>query len=175
MAQPATASTRQSALSGLVREVISEVRVGALYHDKGPFSRREEKGYDVNIEFLFVSPKFLELIWAPRPHIGANINTSGDTSQLYMGLSYGFDLWGPFFAGFSFGGAIHNGKKEFGIRGGDAKELGCRTLFRESIEFGFRFRGQHSLSAMFDHISNIKICDKNESLENIGIRYGYSF
>ena len=155
--------------------ILSEIRIGALVHDKGPFSRREEVSNDFNIEFLFASPKFLEIIWSPRPHIGANINTEGDTSQVYLGLGYEFEFWRSWFAGFSLGGAVHDGKTDQGTGGGDSKELGCRILFRESIEFGYRFRGRHSLSAMLDHISNLKFCDTNESLENFGIRYGYRF
>ncbi len=177
-AQPATTGTQQPAAAGAdgpVDGILSEIRIGALVHDKGPFSRREEVGNDVNIEFLFASPQFLKIIWAPRPHIGVSINTEGNTSQLYFGLSYEFEFWRSWFAGFSLGGVIHDGDKAYGIRGGDSKELGCRAMFRESLEFGYRFRGHHSLSAMIDHISNADICDKNEGLDNVGIRYGYRF
>ena len=51
---------------------ISEIRVGVLNHDEGPFSRnKEEDNPDINAEVLFVSPDILDLIWSPRPHVGA--------------------------------------------------------------------------------------------------------
>jgi lipid A 3-O-deacylase len=176
--QPATTGTQQPAAAGAdgrTGGILSEIRIGVLVHDKGPFSRREEVSNDVNFEFLFASPKFLEIIGAPRPHVGVNINTGGDTNQMYMGLGYELEFWGSWFTGFSLGGAVHDGTKSYGIGAGISKELGCRFLFRGSVEFGYRFRGRHSLSAMLDHISNINICDKNEGLENVGIRYGYRF
>lgn len=155
--------------------ILSEVRIGALAHDQGPFSSNKESGVDTNLELLFVSPKFLDIIWSPRPHVGLNANSSGDTSQVYLGLSYEWEFWGGWFAGFSLGGAYHNGETDQNSGKLDKKELGCPVLFRESIEAGYRFAGVHSLSAYMDHISNAKICDTNEGLENVGLRYGYRF
>ena len=153
--------------------VISEIRLGALVHDEGPFTRNEEDGYDGNLEVLFVSPDFLDIVWGPRPHLGVTVNSSGDTSQAYMGLSWEWSFWDNWFAGFSLGGAVHDGKLET-LRT-DRKELGCRVLFRESVELGYRFGGGHGISGFLDHISNASICDHNEGLENFGIRYGYLF
>jgi lipid A 3-O-deacylase len=156
-----------------IKDIISEIRLGALVHDEGPFSRNEEDGFDLNLEVLFVSPKFLHIVWAPRPHLGANINSGSDTSQVYMGLSWEWSFWGNWFAGFSFGGSVHDGKLE--TLQTDRKELGCRLLFRESIDVGYRFGGRHGVSGFLDHISNANLCDRNEGLENYGIRYGYKF
>ena len=152
---------------------MSEIRIGALAHDIGPFSSNEEGGLDGNIELLFVSPGFLDIIWAPRPHVGLSVNSEGDTSQVYAGLSWEWSFWGHWFAGFSLGGSVHDGK--FQTNRIDRKELGCRLLFRESIEIGYRFGGKHGISGFLDHISNANICDKNEGLETTGIRYGYKF
>jgi lipid A 3-O-deacylase len=152
---------------------MSEIRIGALVHDIGPFSSNEEDGFDGNIEVLFVSPGFLDIIWAPRPHLGLSVNSVGDTSQVYAGLSWEWSFWGHWFAGFSLGGSVHDGK--FVTNRIDRKELGCRVLFRESIEVGYRFGGKHAISGFLDHISNANICDKNEGLETTGIRYGYMF
>jgi lipid A 3-O-deacylase len=152
---------------------ISEVRIGALVHDIGPFSSNEEGGMDGNFEVLFQSPGLLDIIWAPRPHIGLSVNSEGDTSQVYAGLSWEWSFWGHWFAGFSLGGSVHDGKLTTNRI--DRKELGCRLLFRESIEIGYRFGGKHSISGFLDHISNARICEKNEGLETTGIRYGYKF
>jgi len=154
---------------------ISELRLGVLNHDEGPFSRnKEDDNPDINVEILFASPEFLDVIWSPRPHIGADINTGDDTSSYYFGLSWEWFLWRNLFAGFSLGGAFHDGETELAGRS-DKKELGCSPLFRESVEMGWVFAEHHTVSLMLDHISNAKICDENEGLENFGIRYGYRF
>ena len=170
----ATASNK--ALAGLPREskgLISEVRVGFLVHDIGPFSRNEEDGFNGNFEVLFTSPSWLKKIWAPRPHIGLSVNSAGDTSQAYVGLTWEWRFWRNWFIDFSLGGAIHDGKKT--TTRIDRKELGCRVLFRESFELGYIFKERHSITGFLDHISNANICDANEGLESFGIRYGYRF
>lgn len=153
--------------------ILSEVRVGFLVHDQGPFSRNEESGFDGNFELLFVSPTVLDVIWAPRPHVGFSVNSDGDTSQVYAGLSWEWSFWGHWFGGFSLGGSLHDGETRSDRA--DRKDLGCHLLFRESVELGYRFGGRHAISAFLDHISNANICDHNEGLENFGIRYGYRF
>ena len=155
------------------KEWVSEIRFGAFVHDEGAFTRNEEEGFDGNLEFLFVSPDFLKFIWEPRPHLGATINSKGDTSQAYMGLSWEWSFFGSWFGGFSLGGAVHDGK--LSTNRIDRKELGCRVLFRESVEVGYRFGGRHGISGYLDHISNAKLCNRNEGLEDFGIRYGYKF
>ena len=153
---------------------ISEIRIGALAHDIGPFSSNEEDVIvDYNGELLFNSPGFLDLIWAPRPHVGFTLNTGGDTSQVYAGLTWEFDVWRSWFINFSLGGSLHDG--ELRTTAINRKELGCHLLFRESFEVGYRFESGHSITGFLDHISNANICDANEGLETAGIRYGYRF
>lgn len=155
---------------------LSEIRVGALYNDFGPFSHQKEDGVNANLEFLFVSPDFLDVIWSPRPHIGTSLNTGGDTSvPVYLGLSWEWDFLDDFMWGFSLGGAYHNGFTDQDSAPTDRKELGCSILFRESLKIGYRFNEHHSLMAHFDHISNAKLCDTNEGLESLGVQYGYRF
>jgi len=155
--------------------IVSEIRLGMIAHDHdiAPFSRSEEGGVDANLEILFISPSWLEKIRAPRPHMGFSINASGDTSQAYMGLTWEWRFWNNWFFDFSLGGAIHDGKTTTTLI--DRKELGCRVLFRESLDLGYIFSERHSISAFLDHISNAKLCEKNEALETLGIRYGYRF
>ena len=159
--------------------VISEIRGGVLNHDEGPFSRNKESGNpDINAEILFVSPDALDVIWSPRPHLGADINTGGDTSSVYAGLSWEWFLWRDLFAGFSLGGAVHDGETTISALDpdkGKKKELGCSLLFRESVEIGWMVTPNHGVSFILDHISNARLCDENEGLENMGVRYGYRF
>jgi lipid A 3-O-deacylase len=155
--------------------IVSELRGGVFAHDQGPFGSHKESGVDGNLEVLFVSPDFLDVIWAPRPHLGLTVNSGGDTSQAYLGLTWEWSFWDGFFFDFGFGGAVHNGelKEKDDVR--DKKALGCRVLFRESIDIGYRFNKRHAVMAHLDHISNAKLCDKNEGLDNLGVRYGYMF
>ena len=85
---------------------------------------------------------------------------------------------------------VHDGHL-VGDKGGKLrKSLGCRILFRESVNFGYRFKKRHAIMAHFDHSSNASLCEKNtpdgtqhgrhdvilnEGLESLGIRYGYIF
>jgi hypothetical protein len=151
---------------------VSEVRVGVLAHDVGPFSARKEEGADINVEVLFK-----DLAWfkkfGVRPHIGGSINTSNDTSQAYFGLTGTAPIGRRLFFELSLGGAVHNGNKNVGEIG--RKDLGCRVLFRESVAGGV-YLGKHAtLSVMLDHISDANLCEKNEGLESVGVRYGWRF
>jgi len=165
----ARASSRGKPLGG----ILAEVSIGGLLHDEGPFSNSKEDGYDVHLELRFASPDFLSYIGSPEPHIGANINTQGDTSQVFFGLSYEWAIWKGLFAGLSVGGAYHNGETDAFLP--DKKDLGCHLLFRESLTLGWSLTENHKVAAVFDHISNAKICSHNEGLENVGVRYSYRF
>lgn len=153
--------------------IISELRGGILAHDVGVVSSDTEDGVDINGEVLFASPEFLSIILAPRPHLGFSVSTEGETNQVYGGLTWGLDIAGGLFAEFAFGGSVHDGDLNPGTA--DKNEFGCRILFREALELGWRFGGHHSISVMIDHISNGGLCDRNDGMDNAGIRYGYKF
>lgn len=151
---------------------LSEVRLGVLAHDVGPFSSRKEDGADLNVEVLFKDFAWFKKVGI-RPHLGGAINTSGDTSYGYFGLTGTVPVGRKLFLELSVGGAVHNGNKNKNELG--RKDLGCRVLFRESIGGGV-YLGKHaSLSVVLDHISNANLCEKNEGLETVGVRYGYRF
>lgn len=156
-----------------VGQYLSEVRVGGLYHDPGIFGNRKEKGGDGNLEVLFASPEFLAPIWAPRPHLGTSINTAGDTSQVYAGLTWSFNLWQSLFLDLSEGPSLNDG--ELDKKYPDRKALGSHILFREQASLGWQFDGHNSLSVMLDHISNASLARYNQGMETIGLRYGYRF
>jgi lipid A 3-O-deacylase len=154
-------------------EVISELKVGVMSHDVSVLGSNEEQGVDVNAQILFASPEFLSAIWSPRPHLGLDINTAGDTSQLYLGLTwrwqpFEFPLWGAF----STGGSVHTGKTG---KSTSDKELGSRVLFRQALEIGYDLDDQWSTSVYFSHISNANLADENEGLNNLGLRIGFRF
>ena len=72
------------------------------------------------------------MIGSPRPHIGADINTSGNTSDGYFGLGWGivliqslFGVNDGMFANGSLGGAVHDGYIDTAPAG--RKRLGSRA------------------------------------------------
>jgi len=134
--------------------LISEIRLGVLAHDIGFLSQSRENGVDITAELLFVAPGFLDLIGSPRPHIGLAVNTVGDTSQIYGGLTWDWNFWGPLYV---------------------AGSLGLAVLFRESIALGARFLARHNVSLVYSHISNSELCDANDGLDTVGVNFGYVF
>lgn len=167
------AAARESIFGNRQPEIISEIRIGALAHDYGPFTSRKETGGDANVEVLFRSPTFLEAAFSPRPHLGLAVNSSGNTSQAYAGLTWGWNFVQDAFVELSFGGLVHNGSLSANTR--NEKRLGCRFLFREAIDLGYQVAEHHSISLHFTHASNAGLCRDNDGLETLGLRYGYRF
>jgi len=154
-------------------DFISEYKFGVLLHDAGLFGNRKEHGIDGNFEVLFESPRFLGWIGSPRPHLGIEISSAEQTNKAYFGLSWGWTFWGNWFAGFSLGGAAHDGF--LATTQSDRKELGSRFLFRESVEIGYVIAERHMISLLFDHVSNAKLGKNNDGMDSFGLRYGYRF
>jgi lipid A 3-O-deacylase len=160
--------------------IVDEVKAGILAHDVGFLGHHLEKGPDVNLEMLFTPPDLLAVIGSPRPHIGADINTAGKTSDGYFGLTWGIMLIqslfgagdGVFING-SLGGAVHDGYINSGPP--DRKLLGTRVLFRESAELGYQLVPGISMSALLDHMSNANIGRHNMGITSAGARLGFKF
>jgi hypothetical protein len=93
--------------------LIDEFRFGVLMHSIEPGNG--EDGADINLELLSHRPlgrygdPFLDFALRPRLHLGASINTVGETSQLYGGLTWDVKLTQKLTLELSFGGAVHNG------------------------------------------------------------------
>ena len=163
--------------------LISELRVGILKHSVSFGSDAKESGFDGNIEILFVSPDWwlMEAIFAPRPHLGASFNAAAaDTDQIYAGLTWEWPRSGPFFMDLGLGLTIHNGMLDNSMITGkardDRREFGCRVVFRQALDVGWRITKNHSLSVMLSHLSHAGLCGgENEGLNNAGVRYGYRF
>ncbi|MFQ5955450.1 MAG: acyloxyacyl hydrolase [Kiloniellales bacterium] len=154
---------------------LSEFRLGLLAHNIGPIASAREEGVQLNGEFRFASPSLFAYILSPRPHVGVSVNTAGDTSFLYSGLTWTWDITDGLFLDLSFGGTVHNGWLGTHEPDPDRRLLGSRLLFRESAELGYRFLDHHSLSLMLDHVSNAGLVDRNQGNDDIGLRYGYRF
>ena len=151
-----------------------EVKLGVSLHDfRFIAADPVEDGADLNGEFLFPALEFLEPVYSPRPHIGAQINTAGKTSQVYAGLTWTFYLADRLWLGASVGGTLHSG--EVLQRGLSRKALGSRALFRLSAELGVDLTDRFNASIYYDHSSNAFLAPLNPGLDNAGIRLGYRF
>ena len=154
--------------------MLTELRIGVLDHDSDLLRERHETSDpDINLEARFASPDFLSWAFAPNPLIGANINTGNGTSLAYAGLGWTFYLTDEIFADFTLGGAIHDGETTAPSSG--SRQYGCRLGFHESFSLGYSFDGHNAIMLCVDHMSNASLCDKNDGLTNLGIRYAYKF
>jgi len=159
---------------------LDELKIGGLAHDVTLFGRHVESGADINLEALFKSPDFLSVIGSPRPHIGTDINTAGNTSDVYAGLTWGITLFhnvlqpgdGIFVNG-SLGGALHDGYELSAPPG--RKRLGFPLLFRESVELGYQITQSVNVAAFADHISNANLAPRNAGITSAGARLGFKF
>ena len=164
-------------------KLVDEVKIGVLAHDIGFLTHHVEGGADLNLELLFASPDMLSIIGSPRPHIGADINTAGNTSDGHIGLTWGWTLLpslfggGAVFANGSLGGAVHDGftGTKTSVAPPGRKLLGSQVLFRESAELGYQITPIVSISAILDHISNANLAPRNAGITSAGARLGYKF
>jgi lipid A 3-O-deacylase len=160
--------------------LIDEVKIGGLSHDATLFGVHVEGGQDINVEALFTSPTLLAVLGSPRPHLGADINDEGNTSDVYTGLTWGVTLLhglltpldGIFVNG-SLGGALQDGYEDSAPPG--RKRLGSPVLFRESVELGYQINPLISVSAFVDHISNADLAEHNAGITSVGGRLGFKF
>jgi len=160
---------------------IDEFRLGIMYNDLHVSRKREEGGVNLIAEVLFQRPniytgnKFLTFVLNPRPHIGGQLNTAGDTSQAYAGLTWDYNVTSYFFVEGSFGAAVHSGPLQPTAIPGEVTPLGCRVLFRSSFSAGYNLTEKLRFMITYDHISNANLCSENGGLSTIGARFGYKF
>ena len=183
------AAIPMAAYAQLINLTYGEVKLGVLAHDVSFFGGRE-KGIDINPEVILPSPindawvatlpAYLRWMVQPRPAIGAEINTSGYTNQLYFGANWDWQIFGNVFrpgdaitASIFFGGAANDG--QIISKGPDRKSLGSHLLFREALEIGYQITPAISISVMVDHVSNAGFARQNQSINDFGGRLGFRF
>jgi lipid A 3-O-deacylase len=155
--------------------VLDSVELGVLDHDIAIGTSHREPGADVNTEIRFVSPGWLAPLFAPRPHLGFEANTSGGNSYGYGGLTWEVPFGSAFFADLGLGGAVHTGPDTVSRTTTDRKGLGTRALFHESVDLGYHLTRHWSFAAYIDHVSNADLGSHNPGITNLGARVGYSF
>lgn len=131
---------------------VSELRGGVLAHAYGPsvIDSRRESGIDINPEVLFAPPplKFFWYLFELRPTLGIDLNTNGQTTFGYGGLTWEWNITPRFYADFFFGFAGHDGFLNNTPR--DRHELGSHLLFREALELGWRIDQHYAVSLMIE-------------------------
>jgi lipid A 3-O-deacylase len=154
--------------------IVSEIRGGVYDHDVSFWSFHRESGTDINGELLFVSPSFLEVLWSPRPHLGATVNTEGNTSHAYAGLTWELPVFSTgFFVDGNLGLSVNNGRRD--TDDPDRKSLGSPVLFRLGAAVGYNLTEKVNVSLQFEHMSNAYLANENEGMDNFGLRLGYRF
>lgn len=154
---------------------VSELRGGLNAHD---LDGVEKDSVALTGEVLFARPTrfsqpLLDLL-VPRIHLGASLNSAGDTSYGYAGFTWNVDITPQIFIEVAFGGAVHNGDTGPLVPRGQAA-LGCSPLFREAAAIGWRFSRSWNVSIGIEHLSNAGLCDRNRGLTNAGVKLGYAF
>jgi lipid A 3-O-deacylase len=178
--QTAQAAAPQPPPSPAPARILDEMKVGLLAHDIGFLGHHKESGLDGNVELLFASPDFLKYIWSPRPHLGADLNDNGNTSNYYFGLTWGGVFYSPnwsrddgFFAYLGVGGSVNDGR--IFTHDPTRKSLGSHELFHEGLDIGYRLNRVISVSGFIDHISNADLATHNQGITNGGARVGFKF
>jgi hypothetical protein len=166
-----------------------EVKFGVLAHDVH-FLGGKESGIDFNPEVIAPSPIgdawaatlpwYLRWTVQPRPTVGAEINTAGDTDQAYFGGTWTWQLASNVLKpddgitfGIFFGPGFNNGY--IVSPKPDRKSLGSNVLFREAFELGYRVTPLIEVSAILDHVSNAGLARYNQSINDVGGRIGFRF
>lgn len=156
--------------------LLSEIRLGASAQEigDGPESGSVAVVGELLTSKLFRTGNAFTDFFIPQLHVGASINTAGDTSFGYAGFTWALDITPQFWIEATFGGAIHNGETGR-IVPADRNALGCSPLFRESFGVGYRITTNWSVMAVIEHMSNAGLCEENRGLTNLGARIGYRF
>ncbi len=161
--------------SSEAKPFINRLTVGILSHDVDDLwsGDRREGGWVFNLEFVFSHPAYHIFSGVLRPNLGANLHNSDDTSSLYGGFlwerSYRNGVY--FVSGLDL--AWHDG--DIVATSADKKSLGARILFRIPLELGYRISNNHAISLLFEHKSNAYIFDPNDGMDELGLRYNYTF
>tara|TARA_Y100000590_G_scaffold242617_3_gene272671 strand:+ start:2810 stop:3391 length:582 start_codon:yes stop_codon:yes gene_type:complete len=158
-----------------------EVKQGVLAHDRGWFGKnREGFGPDYNFELMFNDSKFLKFLGSPKPILGLTQTSTGGSSLYYGGITWDKNISKNWFVAGTTGIAYTNGLSKL-PQGeepkGDKKiQFGSKWLHRGAVEIGWNFYGNDTISLMFSHVSHGSMLDnKNQGMDEFGIRYGYRF
>ncbi|MGE7369394.1 acyloxyacyl hydrolase [Neorhizobium sp. NPDC001467] len=160
------------------KPIFDEVRFGALVaSDKT--TNNDERGAFVT-GMVFFDPwnhdeaQGFEKLVRPRVHVGADVATAGEASQIYAGFSWTANVTDFLFLEAGFGGSLNNGDLDYdGTRG---PKLGCHTLFHEYAAVGVNLDPKWRIVGQIEHSSHANLCgEPNNGLTRAGVMVGYKF
>jgi lipid A 3-O-deacylase len=170
---------------------VSEVRFGAFAHNVETNVAKnagKEGGQDLQIEVLFDSPNLFKRLGAPRPSLVASLNTQGETSFGGVSLDWHFPLGQHFSIDPYLGYIIHTGDPlnnpyppadSLRRAAFNAEELalGSRDLFRLGFATSYKLSDTWTTAIVYEHLSHGHILggEKNQGLDNLGLRFGRTF
>jgi len=150
--------------------------IGVIAHDRGPSGDHHEDGIDLNLEVLFAP---IDLSGSLRPHLGATLNFTGDTSMVYAGFSIRMRETRQWFADLLLSLAAHDGplhKDPVGCQLYSDCGFGIRVMPRFGLEIGYRLDPARSVTLFLDHMSHKWVVGgENEGLDHIGMRFLRAF
>jgi lipid A 3-O-deacylase len=160
------------------QHLIDEVRFGIYDHDTDLIGSKKEGGADLILEVLSRRITWLDLIGGPKLLLGAAVNTTGRTDQVYFGLIRRWELFqdviksgDEIFLEGTLGGSWHDGRLD--VIGTPEEETwkshGSRLVFRENVGIGYRFSAKWSVTVNLNHISNAGLAERNEGMNGIGM------
>lgn len=168
---------------------VDEVHIGVMAHNicvTDCKNADKEEGPNIEIQVSFDSPGFLNWAGAPQPYLMASINTAGDTSFAGFGLEWRWEFAEGWALEPGVGYIVHNGETTNPYPNGSLEAaafadehvlLGSEDLFRTSIGLTRDFEGPWEAQLFFEHLSHGQILGdgRNQGMDQIGIRIGYSF
>lgn len=172
-----------------------ELMLGAYQHDiddRFSFGHMEH-GKQIVVGYRTAALDELSLIWKPRAHLIAGVNTAGGTDYVAAGLSWRFNFGGDrFYFSPGIGAAIHNHSVDLpspdapGISDAERQrrlynwehklDLGSRVLFEPEWSLGWRATDRLSLELSWIHLSHAQLAGRqNPGLGDFGLRAVYRF
>lgn len=161
-----------------------ELRLGVAHHDL----TETEDGVDVQVSYVFgPAPDISVRRYGVRPYLVGAANTEGHINFGGAGLQIEAALTRAWFAEFQGGFIVHDGRTKLPppdqpiLRQAVAdseRTYGCDVLFHLSPAIGRQITQNVTLSVYWEHLSHGQILcedDKNEGLDNLGVRAAVRF
>ncbi len=169
--------------------IIEEVRVGGALSDLGlrplfasvyvlpdltTFDIAKLDSLQVDVMFRAFDLGTPDWLGSFRPAIGGIVNLAGRESVLHAALNWHLPLGDIFYLEAEGGLALHNGALSGAAP--PLKNLGCPVLFHWSYGAGANLGGNWTVTANFQHVSNVIFgCTPNDGLNHFGITIGHRF
>jgi len=158
--------------------IFDEVRFGALAATDSGYSFDESGAFVTGMVFFdpwnHDEAQGFDKLTRPRIHVGADLATADEASQIYAGFSWTANITDFLFLEAGFGGSLNNGDlDEDGTRG---PKLGCHALFHEYAAVGVNLDPKWRIVGQIEHSSHAGLCSgPNDGLTRAGILVGYKF